>query len=140
MGSNLEIVGEESSYVRSLHSIIQPFVETVQSLLPSSYFKNFCDKFASSFITIYYATIIRLKRISDLGTQQLLLDVYNVKTLLLKIPVMQQKKLSSIDNNTMTGSSSSIIPPALYTKMVTKEISKIEIFLKLVGTPTDQLK
>lgn len=139
--STLDVVGEESSYVRSLHSIIQPFVESVQSLLPSSYFKNFCDKFASSFITLYFTTIIRLKRISELATQQLLLDVYNIKTLLLKIPVMQQKKTSSstatpLSNNAAT---SSIIPPALYTKMVTKEISKVEIFLKLVGTPTDQL-
>lgn len=125
--ANLDTVGEESSYVRSLHAIIQPFVETIQSVLPSSYFKNFCDKFASQFIALYYNTILRLKKISELGTQQLLLDVYNVKTLLLKMP-------------TQTKSNEAIIPPALYTKMVTKEIAKVEIFLKLIGTPYDQLQ
>jgi len=136
--STLDTVGEESPYVRKLHSVIHPFVETLQSLLPSTYFKNFCDKFATAFINLYYSFIIRLKRISDLGTQQLLLDVYNVKTLLLKIPVMQKK--SNPSPLPTTTNTSSIIPPALYTKMVTKDISCIEIFLKLVGTPTDQLQ
>ena len=51
---NLESVREESSYVRSMHNAIQPFVVNVKELLPNSYFRNFCDKFAVAFTTTFY--------------------------------------------------------------------------------------
>jgi len=129
---SLNVVGEESSYVRSMHSAIQPFVVTVKRLLPNSYFRNFCDKFAITFTTAFYSTITRCKRISESGTQQLLLDVYNLKTLLLKMPVLASKTSSS--KGTL-----STIAPAMYTKMVTKEFQRIETLLKLVGTPGELL-
>ena len=136
--SALDVVGEESAYVRSMHSAIQPFVVKVKSILPNSYFRNFCDQFAMIFTNAFYNTITRQKRISESGTQQLLLDVYNLKTLLLKLPVLEVT-----DARSPTGSPnkqvSSTIAPAMYTKMVTKQFQRIEILLKLVGTPADLL-
>jgi len=132
--ATLEGVGEESSYVRAMHSTIQPFVLTVKNTLPNSYFRNFCDQFAMAFTNAFYNTITRCKRINETGTQQLLLDVYNIKTLLLKLPVLE--------NDTGSASSpgkSSAIAPAIYTKMVANQFQRIEILLKLVGTPSDLL-
>ncbi len=133
--SSLDIVGEESAYVRSMHDAIQPFVVQVKSNLPTSYFRNFCDQFAMFFTNAFYNTITRQKRISESGTQQLLLDVYNLKTLLLKIPVLE--KVDS--NRSSCQQASSSIAPAMYTKIVTKQFQRIEILLKLVGTPEDLL-
>lgn len=132
--ATLEGVGEESSYVRAMHSIIQPFVLTVKNTLSNSYFRNFCDQFAMSFTNAFYNTITRCKRINESGTQQLLLDVYNIKTLLLKLPVLENDTGSS----TSPGKSSAIAP-AIYTKMVSNQFKRIEILLKLVGTPSDLL-
>lgn len=132
--ATLDGVGEESSYVRAMHSIIQPFVLTVKNTLSKSYFRNFCDQFAMSFTNAFYNTITRCKRINETGTQQLLLDAYNIKTLLLKLPVLE--------NDTGSGESpgkSSTISPAIYTKMVSNQFQRIEILLKLVGTPSDLL-
>jgi hypothetical protein len=128
-------VGEESTYVRSMHEEIEPVILTLRKLLPTSYFRNFCDKFAVSFCTNYYDTVIRLKRISEPGTQQLLLDVYNLKTLFLKLPVLE--KVSSPGKKAASGGST--IAPAMYTKMVQKHFGRIETLLKLVGTPIDLL-
>ena len=128
-------VGEESSYVRRIYEEIQPMVTTVRGLLPTSYFRSFCDKFAATFISTYQGTLMRLKRISEPGTQQLLLDVYSLKTLFLKLPILEEAAKPG-KKSVATGST---IAPAMYTKMVQKQFGRIETLLKLVGTPNDLL-
>jgi len=123
--ATMSVVGEESVYVRTMHHEIQPFVESIQKRLPSSYFRSFCDKFALSFSNGYFEAIVRQKRISESGTQQLLLDVYNLKTLMLKLPLIGSKESSSAQD--------------MYLNTVNKEFSRIELFLKLVGTRTELL-
>jgi vacuolar protein sorting-associated protein 53 len=131
-------VGEESPYVYSMHEEIEPFVTTVRALLPTSYFRSFCDRFASAFMEAYYDTLIRLKRISEPGTQQLLLDVYNLKTLFLKLPVLEEAVVLKAGQKKPAGGGSTIAP-AMYTKLVQKQFGRIETLLKLVGTPLDLL-
>ena len=131
-----DAVGEESSYVRAIHEEIQPMVITVRGLLPTSYFRSFCDKFAALFISVYYDSLIKLKRISEPGTQQLLLDVYSLKTLFLKLPILED---TSSGGKKLVASGSTTIAPAMYTKMVQKQFGKIEMLLKLVGTPNELL-
>jgi hypothetical protein len=146
--ASFDMVGEESGYVRTTHVTVQLFVVQVRELIPSSYFRSFCDKFAMSFASTYYRTLIGLKRISEAGTQQLLLDVYSIKTLLLKLPVMEADKKSAVGgvatsrqhhhgNANLSGGST--IAPAMYTKMVNKEFRKLEVMLKLVGSPREML-
>jgi hypothetical protein len=131
-----ESVGEESDYVRKVHEQVEPFVRAVKGKIPTSYFRSFCDKFAAAFTTTFYDVTIRLKRISEPGTQQLLLDLYNLKTLFLKLPVLEDE-LGSSGRKLATGAST--IAPAMYTKLVQKQFGKIETLLKLVGTPNDLL-
>lgn len=132
-------VGEESDYVRYMHREIQPYVTTSRGLIPTPYFRSFCDKFALSFTNTYYDTLIRLKRISEPGTQQLLLDVYNLKTVFLKLPVLESSASSSTSPNRRAVPAGSTIAPKNYTKMVQKQFKRIETLLKLTGTPADML-
>lgn len=135
-------VGEESDYVRTMHREIQPYITTTRGLIPTSYFRSICDKFAMSFTEDYYNAIIRLKTISEQGSQQLLLDSSILKTLFLKLPVMEKSVPSGL---TSPSSSRKVVPagstiaPAMYTKMVQKQFKKIEILLKLTGTPISLL-
>ena len=62
---SVELVGEESEYVRCMHKEIESFVDTVRELIPASYFKNLCDKFLHVFINSYMNALSRIKRISD---------------------------------------------------------------------------
>ncbi|KAL7555903.1 hypothetical protein ACA910_010851 [Epithemia clementina (nom. ined.)] len=135
-----ESVGEESEYVRIIHQEVGPFCITAKKLLPLSYFRTFCDKFAAAFGAFYYDMVIRLKRISEPGTQQLLLDVYNLKTLFLKLPVLEESSTTLSSSSMGAGKKhGSTIAPAMYTKLVQKQFGKIETLLKLVGTPEDLL-
>jgi len=129
-------VGEESDYVRDMHKEIQPFVSTARGSIPKSYFQSFCDKFALGFTSTYYDTLVRLKSISEQGSQQLLLDVYNLKTLILKLPVLEKSTASTPVARQATGST---IAPAMYTKMVQKQFKKIELLLKMTATPINLL-
>jgi len=143
--SSFDMVGEESSYVRTIQLTIHPFVTEVRQLIPSSYFRSFCDKFAMAFASTYYRTLTGLKRISEAGTQQLLLDVTTIKSLLLKLPVLEAEKKPGGANRhsnvkqSKSLSGASTIAPAIYTKMVNKEFRKLEVMLKLVGSPKDML-
>ncbi|CAM9146270.1 unnamed protein product [Choristocarpus tenellus] len=130
-----EMVGEESHYVRSINDAFQEFVPVVRNLLSTLYFRNFCDKMATSFLPSFLSLILRQRRVNEMGTQQLLLDVYNLKTLMLKVP-------------SLGVSPSEATPvPVSYMKYVTKQMSKIEMdslivactVLKLVGTPQSML-
>jgi len=118
----VELVSEESEYVRTIHKIIESFVDVVRESIPPSYFTSFCDKFSRVFISSYNLALGRVKKISEPGTQQLLLDVYNLKTLIVKLPGPNK-------NATLS----------MYTKTVSQEFARIEIILKLVGTPTELL-
>ena len=134
--ADMDVVGEESRYVRAIHEAICPFVISLRGLLPTSYFRNFCDKFATAFTTTFYNSLIKQKRISESGSQQLLLDVTTLKTLLLKLPVLEEKAGRTGGAKSKQGTK---IAPAMYTKMVTKQFQRIEILLKLVGTPSELL-
>lgn len=122
-----EGVGEESTYVRVINDAIRSYVPTLRSLLSPVYFRNFCDKFVQAFLPGYLAMLYRLKRINEMGTQQLLLDVYNIKTLVGDMPKIGQAPDEGVS------------VPQTYTKYVTKQMAKIEVVLKLVGTPVDML-
>jgi vacuolar protein sorting-associated protein 53 len=133
--ANCDVVGEESSYVRRMHDEIRPFVLIARKSLPVSYFRSFCDKFLISFAAAYRDCIIRLKRISEPGTQQLLLDVYSLKTLFLKVPVMEEN--GTLTSQSFKTSDTTSITPAVYEKTCQKQFSSLETLLKLVGTPLD---
>lgn len=132
-----DAVGEESPYVLDVHEAIEPFVKTVRKLLPTSYFRSFCDKFANTFAVTYFESLVGLKRISEPGTQQLLLDLYNLKTLFLKLPILEESSTLPGKANVSSGGAS--IAPAIYTKTIQRNFGKMEMILKLVGTPNNLL-
>jgi hypothetical protein len=94
-----------------------------------------CDEFVS--ITI--VELIRLYRAvthyyyhhnNAIFHKQLLLDVYNIKSIMLKLPHV------GVDSS--SGNDAPPVPMS-YTKYVTKQMSKIEMVLKLIGTPDTML-
>ena len=89
-----------------------------------------------TFTATFYDNLTRSKRISEPGTQQLLLDLNNLKTLFLKLPILEDIALPGSHNKKAPGAS---IAPAMYTKMVQKQFGRMETILKLVGTPNDLL-
>lgn len=79
----------------------------------------------------YQETITRQKRVSEMGSQQLLLDTYNLKTLILRL-----HNIGPVSGDYPTRGSPA---PQSFTKIVTSKVGQIEIILKLVATPEDFL-
>ena len=115
-------VGEESRYARSICSAVEPFFTSCSKVLPNIYYRNLCDKFAAGFVTSFMTAVSKGKRYSDVSTQQLLLDSYMMKSLLLSLP-------------TLAGG----VAPNMFLTHANKKMGEIELLLKLVGTPVEML-
>lgn len=81
--------------------------------------------------------ILSQKRISEEATQQLLLDTYNLKSVLIQMPQLTSTNTATGSNNSTTTAAKPTSP--MYLKLVNAKISHIEIVLKLVGTPEEML-
>ena len=73
----------------------------------------------------YLELIVKAKGLTELATQQLMLDTYSMKSLMLRFPVI---------NGTATEA-----PSASYSKVITSRISQIESVLKIIGAPASAL-
>ena len=124
--ANWGTVGDQSDYINTIQYEIEQFVPTLREMLPPVYFSSFCDKWAASCLPRYLQAILKCKRINEMGTQQLLLDTYGLKTIALKFPTVGAE------------GDGAVVPPR-YTKLVSTELGRTEAALKLVGTPTDRL-
>lgn len=87
---HIDMVGEENQYVRTINTAVLHYVPNCREILSSLYFRNFCDKFAAAFMPAFLTLVLKQRRISEAGTQQLLLDVYNLKKMMLELPRIGQ--------------------------------------------------
>ena len=124
-------VSEESPYVHTLSRVLYEVVPIVRTCLGEGYFNTFCTKLASSILDTFLDVIVKQKRIAEAASQQLLLDIYSLKTVLTKL-----HSLGVLDSD---GSGKGRkAAPSVYTKLVTSRTAYIETILKLVGTPDEQ--
>jgi vacuolar protein sorting-associated protein 53 len=65
-----------------------------------------------------------------MGTQQLLMDTYSMKTLMLQLPNLHSSESSATINKSTS---------PVYVKLITAKTTHIEVILKLIGTPDDML-
>ncbi|XP_053621507.1 vacuolar protein sorting-associated protein 53 homolog [Plodia interpunctella] len=122
---HFDTVGDQSSYVTQIIMHLKNTVPILRDNLASSrkYFTQFCIRFANSFIPKFIQNIYKCKPISTVGSEQLLLDTHMLKTALLELPSV--------------GSEVKRPPPATYTKVVIKLMTKAEMVLKLVMAPLE---
>lgn len=78
----------------------------------------------------FVQNILRCKLISDIGAEQLLLDVTAIKSLLLELPT-----LSSLGKSGHAATPA----PERYVKLVKKEVLEAETLLKTLITPKEAL-
>lgn len=129
-------VGEESAYLHAMSAVVVEAIPNIRANLASSYFNNFCTKLATEILQRFQDSIVRQKRITDMATQQLLLDTYSMKTLIMQMPTLNPPDPMS-SSTAPRGDPKNV--PAMYAKLVNTRSAHIEIILKLVGTPDEVL-
>ncbi|KAJ3177891.1 Vacuolar protein sorting-associated protein 53 [Geranomyces variabilis] len=119
----LEAVGDQSDYVTMIAQSLGTTVAIVKRTFASNtkYFRAFCDKFSESFLTRYYNNITRCKPISEVGAEQMLLDTQAIKNIFIQMANINSEGQSHA--------------PAIYLKIVSKAITKVEQLLKVVLRP-----
>ncbi|RHZ45916.1 hypothetical protein Glove_642g7 [Diversispora epigaea] len=117
--SNLDSVGDQSEYVTLFHVTLRSNVVNIhKDITNNRYFRTFCDRFVESCVSKLINNLWKCKPISEVGAEQMLLDIYALKTSLLEMPTMGMENPDP--------------PPTTFTKIVNKGISKIETILKTI--------
>ncbi len=119
----------ESDYCRMFQSPLAMVLPSIYTAFTQAYYNNLCLKLSTEILKNFLDIIMRQKKISDSGAQQLLLDTYSLKQLLAKLHHLG-----------VEGNDSEIIIPSMYTKLVNTRVAHIENILKLISTPEEHLR
>lgn len=118
--STWEAVVDQSEYVGMIETEVRECSAVYHKWLSKSRFPSFCDFFADSFIPKLRESIYACKLISEVGAEQLLLDMAHLKQILEGLP-RQGQMADRV--------------PARYKRIVQKDVHKIERLLKVLLTP-----
>jgi len=121
----LQEVGDQSSYVTEVGEVMTTQFPLVRANLSLTYYRFFGDKFAQWVVPKFISSIYACKKIGELGAQQLLLDSYSLKTLLLEVPVLAAEGKPV---------------PAGYAKYVIREIGRAETLLKILSSSVEDVE
>ncbi|KAF2075222.1 hypothetical protein CYY_003483 [Polysphondylium violaceum] len=116
-----QYVGDNSPYVNEMVNIITSSATLELEWLSPDHYRYFCDLFVGSFILRITQSIFKCGKISEIGSQGILLDITTIKSTLLDL----LSKLKDNRSNTR------------YIKLVNKEFAKAENILKCVGCPKE---
>jgi hypothetical protein len=79
-------VGDQSEFVNVFRRTLGEAARRVGPLLSEVHFRYLCDRLAASFSPRFYEAVFRCRKISESGSQQLLLDTQAIKGFLLEFP------------------------------------------------------
>jgi len=116
-----QYVGDNSPYVNEIVNIITSSSTLEVEWLSSDHYRYFCDLFVGSFILRINQSIFKCGKISEIGSQGILLDITTIKSTLLDL-------VSKLKDNRSN---------ARYIKLVNKEFGVAENILKCVGCPKE---
>ena len=126
---SVDTVGDSSSYVKGMLSVINGVVPRIRSVISGIYYMNFCTTLVGKTMDVYLATLHKLRRVSKTGAGQLLLDLSNIKEFLHKMPTLR----------TPEGQTAVVISKT-FKAYVDKRSSYIESILKIVCTDDDKME
>lgn len=133
--STIESVGDQSNYVTLIVNHMKQTIPLIRDSLANSkkYFTQFCIKFANSFIPKFLLSLYKCRPASStVGAEQLLLDTHSIKTMLLDLPIVGSKAVVKTEMSRKA--------PASYTKIVIKGMTRAEMTLKVVMSPSEPLE
>ncbi|KAK6517446.1 Vacuolar protein sorting-associated protein 53 [Arthrobotrys megalospora] len=117
--SKLETVGDQSTYVGELVRVIKAEAAKLLGLIVKEQYKRaFCDRLVENIANTILANLMACKPISEVGAEQMLLDVYSVKKCLEELMTLTAEEGATA--------------PATFIKHVSRAISRIDIVLKVI--------
>ncbi|EME30979.1 uncharacterized protein Gasu_17420 [Galdieria sulphuraria] len=138
--NNIQSVGDSSSYVAKLEEEFFRSLPSLANLLSFVHFRYFCDRFVAIFIPAYLTTLKTCKKVSSISAQQLLLDAAAIKNMLQNVPfIAYPNNASREDHKEERVQSEFLAPWSSYQKFVNKEMTKVELILKVLLSPLESI-
>lgn len=121
--SKLHVVGDQSSYVSELNRSLLTETKKVLKYTPKkTYVRLMCDKIVEAIASAFLLCVIKCRPISEVASEQILLDLYVVKNTLLKLPSLANE------------SEPNAPPSSAYSRHVSNSIGRVETILKVILT------
>ncbi|KAF5385912.1 hypothetical protein D9615_002629 [Tricholomella constricta] len=112
-------VSGQSAYAGELVTAAEQVIETVKPLVEQKkYLRNLFDKACSLILAKFTTAIVKSRPLKEIGAEQLLIDLQQVKGYLSKMP-------------------GEALMTASYTRGLTKSTTRLEALLKVIVTPVD---
>mmetsp|Transcript_12684 Transcript_12684/g.18998 ORF Transcript_12684/g.18998 Transcript_12684/m.18998 type:complete len:805 (+) Transcript_12684:40-2454(+) len=125
--STLPRVGDQSTYVNQINSMLVTFVPPVAKSLSDAYHLFFCNQLAKGAIPLYEEHIFKCKRVNEVGAQQLALDSHAMKSIFLGIPKLRgDEKISERRLRS-------------FTRIVDRQMGRVTAIVKTMASPEDCL-
>lgn len=122
----LDKTGDTSEYAKRVTEAFISSVTLLQGVMSQNIYLVFINRMAAFIPESFLNHIYKIKKLNEIGAQQLLLDVSEIKKQLLKMiqiqPAYEQRMIDSFCSG------------------VNKEIAKIEIRLKVLGYPLENIE
>lgn len=129
---SMESVGEISTYMMDLkRSVIDNSRIILPLIIRDGYVLNFCDKLVESLVTAFMNNLKLIKPLSILNIEQILLDLKDLKSFMLKLPLYANPnyvETVSVDEDEKVSK--------FYVKFVNSQFHKLETILNMLLTPT----
>ncbi|CAD8075883.1 unnamed protein product [Paramecium primaurelia] len=114
--NEFENMGDASKYIRDTISFLEGHIKTIKDLLSESYLIFYLNKLVVYLNNKFINSVFRIKKISEIGLSQLMLDVSELKTNLVRISKLKQESKSQQSFN----------------NFVQKTLSRSDSILKLI--------
>ncbi|POY71074.1 hypothetical protein BMF94_5831 [Rhodotorula taiwanensis] len=119
----VEYVSSESGYVAELTKALNSVVDAVrEGVEQKKYVRSVCDKIVGLVLAKFTQTIVRCRPITQIGAEQILLDLQGVKNTLLHLVIAP-------------GDTAPI--PTSYSRYVARSVQNIDTLLKIIMSPDD---
>jgi hypothetical protein len=129
--SRVSSVGDCSPYISILSSSLSTLIPKYRKVFDWKYFEIICYRFNCDFLDYFLALIMGLKKICIIGAEQLLLDLNELKPLLLKLPFISLP-IKSLERERQT-----MRINECYHENLVKKFKTIEVVLKLLCSVGD---
>jgi hypothetical protein len=122
--SRVTSVGDCSPYIPILSHSLSSIISKYRKVFSWKHFETICYRFNCDFLDYFLALIMGLQKVCVIGAEQLLLDMNEIRPLLLKLPFLSLP-LKSLERQSMKITEQ-------YQETIQKKLRIIEIVLKLL--------
>ena len=130
------IVGDVSPYVFFMSRALSEVIPRLRKVLPEDYFDTLCSRFSSDFLDRFLALLMGLRTLGVAGAQQMLLDVNEMKPVLLNLHTIESRSKNCAH---LTAMEHAPIKSPDYDAVVNKKVDLLCTVLKLILSDDKQI-